>query len=122
MGSLRRLPVEMIADEKAEAIAVEGQGHVWSGMPCRAGRRWRGKPGLGRCRWRRQRRRAALTIQGPWVVGAQINQQWSVAGWGHKHVNAMLIQSRRKRSFHYGFQPPARHGARTERGAVGNWP
>ena len=34
----------------------------------------------------------ALTMQGPWVVGALINQQWSVAGWGHKDVNAMLIQ------------------------------
>jgi len=34
----------------------------------------------------------ALTMQGPWVIGALINQQWSVAGWGHKDVNAMLIQ------------------------------
>ena len=31
-------------------------------------------------------------MHGPWVVGALINQQWSVAGWGHKDVNSMLIQ------------------------------
>ena len=33
-----------------------------------------------------------LTIQGPWVLGALINNQWSVAGWGDKDVNQMLIQ------------------------------
>ena len=34
----------------------------------------------------------ALTIQGPWVLGALINNQWSVAGWGDKDVNQMLLQ------------------------------
>ncbi len=34
----------------------------------------------------------ALTMQGPWVVGALINNQWSVAGWGHRDVNQMVIQ------------------------------
>jgi len=34
----------------------------------------------------------ALTMQGHWVIGALANNQWSVAGWGHKDVNAMLIQ------------------------------
>jgi len=34
----------------------------------------------------------ALVMKGPWVVGALMNQQWSVAGWGHKDVNAMLFQ------------------------------
>jgi hypothetical protein len=34
----------------------------------------------------------ALTMQGPWVVGALMNNQWSVAGWGSGHVNEMLIQ------------------------------
>ena len=24
----------------------------------------------------------ALTMQGPWVFGALVNNQWSVAGWG----------------------------------------
>jgi hypothetical protein len=34
----------------------------------------------------------ALTIEGPWVVGALINNQWSVTGWGNKDVNQMLLQ------------------------------
>ncbi|HSE87292.1 MAG TPA: neuromedin U [Candidatus Binatia bacterium] len=34
----------------------------------------------------------ALTMQGPWVVGALMNNQWSVAGWSSGHVNQMLIQ------------------------------
>jgi hypothetical protein len=34
----------------------------------------------------------ALTMQGHWVVGALMNNQWSVAGWGSGHVNQMLIQ------------------------------
>ncbi len=34
----------------------------------------------------------ALTIQGPWVVGALISNQWSIAGWGKKDVNRMLFQ------------------------------
>ncbi|MGH7176083.1 MAG: neuromedin U, partial [Tepidisphaeraceae bacterium] len=33
-----------------------------------------------------------LFMEGPWVVGALINQQWSFAGWGDKNVSAMLIQ------------------------------
>ena len=35
----------------------------------------------------------ALTIRGPWVLGAIVNQQWSYAGWGDNDVSAMLIQS-----------------------------
>ena len=34
----------------------------------------------------------ALTIRGPWVVGVLGNNQWSVAGWGHKDVNLMTLQ------------------------------
>jgi len=34
----------------------------------------------------------ALTIQGHWVVGALINNQWSVAGWISGHVNQLLMQ------------------------------
>ena len=34
----------------------------------------------------------ALTIQGPWVLGALMNQQWSFAGWGDQSVSQMLIQ------------------------------
>src|SRR5262247_687665 len=33
-----------------------------------------------------------LTMQGHWVLGALINNQWSVAGWTSGHVNQMLIQ------------------------------
>jgi hypothetical protein len=34
----------------------------------------------------------ALTMQGPWVIGALVNNQWSFAGWGHNNVNALLLQ------------------------------
>ena len=34
----------------------------------------------------------ALTMQGPWVIGALANNQWSVAGWGDKDVNQLLVQ------------------------------
>jgi hypothetical protein len=34
----------------------------------------------------------ALTMQGPWVVGALANNQWSFAGWGDTKVNALLVQ------------------------------
>ena len=34
----------------------------------------------------------ALTIQGPWVLGALINNQRSVAGWGDTDANQMLLQ------------------------------
>jgi len=34
----------------------------------------------------------ALFMDGPWVVGALANNQWSVTGWGEKDVNQLLIQ------------------------------
>jgi hypothetical protein len=34
----------------------------------------------------------ALSIQGPWVFGALINQQWSFAGWRDQDVSQLLIQ------------------------------
>jgi hypothetical protein len=34
----------------------------------------------------------ALSIQGPWVFGVLINNQWSVGGWGEEKVNQMLLQ------------------------------
>jgi hypothetical protein len=34
----------------------------------------------------------ALMMEGPWVFGALVNNQWSVGGWGRKNVNAMLMQ------------------------------
>jgi len=36
---------------------------------------------------------AALTIQGPWLGGVLVNNQWSVTGWGEKPaVNQMLLE------------------------------
>jgi len=47
---------------------------------------------LGAGKWSLGPTAVALTMQGPWVVGALVNNQWSVAGWGDKNVNAMLLQ------------------------------
>jgi hypothetical protein len=33
-----------------------------------------------------------LTMQGPWVLGALANNQWSVADGGEKDMNQLLIQ------------------------------
>jgi hypothetical protein len=33
-----------------------------------------------------------LTMQGPWVLGALANQQWSYAGWGPRSLSALLVQ------------------------------
>ncbi len=36
---------------------------------------------------------AALMIQGPWLAGVLVNNQWSVTGWGHhRPVNEMLLE------------------------------
>ena len=34
----------------------------------------------------------ALTMQGHWVVGVVLNNQWSYAGWGSKSVNELTLQ------------------------------
>jgi hypothetical protein len=34
----------------------------------------------------------AVLMHGPWVLGALVNQQWSVAGWGDRSVSQFLIQ------------------------------
>jgi hypothetical protein len=47
---------------------------------------------LGTSKWSMGPAAVALTIQGPWVVGALANQQWSFAGWGDQDVSQMLIQ------------------------------
>ena len=47
---------------------------------------------LGTGKWSLGPTAVALTMQGPWVAGALINNQWSVAGWGDQNVNAMLLQ------------------------------
>jgi len=45
----------------------------------------------------------ALTMQGPWVLGALLNNQWSYAGWSHKDVNAALLQPFLNYNFSHGW-------------------
>jgi hypothetical protein len=48
---------------------------------------------LGSNKWSAGPAFVALTIQGPWVIGALANNQWSFASVGNgKAVNQMLIQ------------------------------
>lgn len=47
---------------------------------------------LGSGKWSMGPAGVLLMMQGPWVFGGLINNQWSVGGWGDKAVNAMLLQ------------------------------
>jgi hypothetical protein len=47
---------------------------------------------LGSGKWSMGPAGVALTIQGPWVLDALVNQQWSFAGWGDQDVSQLLIQ------------------------------
>jgi hypothetical protein len=47
---------------------------------------------LGSGKWSAGPAAVGLFMDGPWVVGALANQQWSFAGWGDEDVNALLIQ------------------------------
>jgi hypothetical protein len=47
---------------------------------------------LGTSQWSMGPAAVALTMQGPWVVGALANQQWSFAGWRDQDVSQLLIQ------------------------------
>lgn len=47
---------------------------------------------LGAGKWSVGPAGVALTIHGPWVYGALMNNQWSVGGWGDRAVNLMLLQ------------------------------
>jgi hypothetical protein len=47
---------------------------------------------LGNGVWSMGPAAVALTMQGHWVFGALMNNQWSVGGWGDKPVNAFLMQ------------------------------
>jgi hypothetical protein len=47
---------------------------------------------LGSGKWSMGPAAVALTIQGHWVFGALINNQWSFAGWGDNPVNVMVFQ------------------------------
>jgi len=45
----------------------------------------------------------ALLMEGPWVVGALANNQWSFAGWGEKSVNSLLVQTFLNYNFSHGW-------------------
>jgi hypothetical protein len=47
---------------------------------------------LGSGKWSMGPAAVALSVQGPWVFGALVNNQWSIGGWGEEKVNAMLLQ------------------------------
>jgi hypothetical protein len=47
---------------------------------------------IGAGKWSMGPAGVLLTMQGHWVFGALANNQWSVAGWGDKPVNAFLMQ------------------------------
>ena len=47
---------------------------------------------LGSGKWSMGPAGVALTMQGHWVFGALLNNQWSVGGWGDKPVNALVMQ------------------------------
>lgn len=47
---------------------------------------------LGNGKWSAGPSGVALVMEGHWVVGGLINNQWSFAGWGDQSVNQMLIQ------------------------------
>lgn len=47
---------------------------------------------LGNQKWSAGPAAVALTMQGKWVYGALVNQQWSFAGWGDHYVSAFLAQ------------------------------
>lgn len=47
---------------------------------------------LGNQKWSAGPAAVALTMQGKWVYGALVNQQWSFAGWGDHYVSAFLVQ------------------------------
>ncbi len=47
---------------------------------------------LGNSEWCAGPAAVVLTMQGHWVVGALVNQQWSFAGWGDHYVSSFLAQ------------------------------
>ena len=47
---------------------------------------------LGAGKWSIGPAGVALTIQGHWIYGALVNNQWSIGGWGDRAVNSMLLQ------------------------------
>jgi len=47
---------------------------------------------LGSGKWSAGPAVVALAMEGPWVVGALANNQWSFAGWSDTRVNQFLVQ------------------------------
>lgn len=47
---------------------------------------------LGAGQWSMGPAGVALMIEGPWVFGALMNNQWSVGGWSDNNVNILLLQ------------------------------
>lgn len=47
---------------------------------------------LGSGKWSAGPAAVGLMMEGPWVVGALANNQWSFAGWGDEDVNQLLVQ------------------------------
>jgi hypothetical protein len=58
---------------------------------------------LGTSQWSLGPAAVALSMQGPWVVGALANQQWSFAGWGDEDVSQLLIQPFLNYNFPHGW-------------------
>jgi hypothetical protein len=58
---------------------------------------------LGSGKWSAGPAAVALTMQGPWVVGALANTQWSFAGWGDKYFALTLIQPFVNYNFPHGW-------------------
>ena len=58
---------------------------------------------LGSGKWSAGPAAVALTMQGPWVVGALANTQWSFAGWGDKYFAQTLIQPFINYNFAHGW-------------------
>jgi hypothetical protein len=47
---------------------------------------------LGSGKWSAGPAAVALVVQGPWVIGMLVNNQWSFAGWSDHDVNQLLMQ------------------------------
>jgi hypothetical protein len=58
---------------------------------------------LGSGKWIAGPAGVLLTMQGPWVAGALLNQQWSFAGWGDKTFNQLLCQPFVNYNFEHGW-------------------
>lgn len=58
---------------------------------------------VGSGKWSAGPAAVLLTMQGPWVVGALGNNQWSFAGWSDSEVNQMLLQPFVNYNFRHGW-------------------